>query len=250
MADEGAAPAAKKSGDSNIKQLLLVAAAIVVVQALGTYFFVVRDLQHQRDAAEDVRTEAATGGKKSRKATAYRPGEKASESGEIELKDLVININPQGGGTKSYLSLSISLEYELSEAEVKTYRETIKARGAGSGGGEGGDGGSSKVFEKVERTKIVDKVIEFFSSKQESELIAGGAGRRALRRQLRHTLNWMIDHPNSEAPPPLAHSLSPSATAAEGGGADGERGEGSGTVEDEGSAHPIRDIYFTNFVMQ
>lgn len=247
MADEGAAPAAKKSGDSNIKQLLLVAAAIVVVQAVGTYVFFVRDLQQQRDAAEEARAEAGTKGKKGRKAATYKPGETPAESGEIEFKDLVININPQGGGTKSYLSANISLEYQLSKAEVEEYHAVAKARG-GQGGGEGGEGGSSKVFEKAVRTKLVDKVIEFFSSKPESELIAGGAGRRALRRELRHTLNWMINHPNSEEPPPLA--AAPSAAAGAGGDAEGEKSEGGESAGDEGATHPITEIYFTNFVMQ
>lgn len=248
MADEGAAPAAKKSGDSNIKQLLLVAAAIVVVQAALTYLFIVQPLQAQRDSAEEARAEAGLKGKKGKKAATYKPGEKGSESGEIEFKDLVININPQGGGTKSYLSVNISLEYALSKAEREEY-EKVAAERAGNGGGEGGEGGGGgKVFEKAVRTKLVDKVIEFFSSKPESELIAGGAGRRKLRRELRHTLNWMINHPSAEEPPPL--TVAPSAATAGGEDVEGETGGSGGPADDEGSTHPITEIYFTNFVMQ
>lgn len=244
MADEGAPSADKKSGDSKIKPLILIAAAIVVAQASLTYVFIVQPLQQQRSTAEETRAEAGAKGTKDRKAAGVKPGEPAAEAGDIEIKDLVININPQGGGAKSYLSVNVSLEYKLSKAEVKAYKDAAKARG-GEGGGEGGE---AKVFEKAERTKIVDKVIEFFSSKPESELIAGGAARRQLRRELRHTLNWIINHPNAEEPPPL--TVAPSAATEGGQDVEAKKGKGGESAREEGSPHPITEIYFTNFVMQ
>jgi flagellar basal body-associated protein FliL len=250
MAAEAQASEEKKPAGSSFKQLLVIGFIIILGQLALVKFVLLPYLRPPPPAGETATSEAKEKSKE-KKRRQHKAGEKPAETGEVEIKGLVININPAGGGTKTYLMVDMTMAYNLTEEEKEYYKKLGEDKAGGGGGGEEGggeEGGGQKIFEKAMLPAIKHRIIEFFSSKTEAELTAGGAIRK-LSKELRRTLNRMLND-ESEEEEPVA-MLSPPALPPEGGEVPQEGSSTTGGVaEEEEDPHPITEIYFTNFVMQ